>query len=121
MKKVAIPVTNGFMSEYFEQCDYYKIFNVEGRNIRSKKIENPSKENISKLPEWAAKEGITDIVTFKVDKRIITLFSLFRINLYVGIPVNIPVHKIISDFIGGKLTSDEEIISEIMSENEKNR
>jgi predicted Fe-Mo cluster-binding NifX family protein len=114
MKRVAIPVTNGLLSEYFEQCDYYKIFDVEGRNIRSKKIETPPGKELTKLPEWAAGMGITDIIAYKIDKSIITSFTSFSINLFVGIPVNSP-QNLIKDYINGKLVSDEEIINAIIA------
>ena len=103
MKRVAIPVTNGLLSEYFEQCDYYKIFDVEGRNIRSKKIETPPGKELTKLPEWAAGMGITDIIAYKIDKSIITSFTSFSINLFVGIPVNSPQNLIKESLVSTKL------------------
>jgi predicted Fe-Mo cluster-binding NifX family protein len=114
MKKVAIPVTSGLLSEYFEQCDYYQIFDIAGRNIRSEKIVKPPGGNITKLPEWVADKGITDIISYKIDKCIITLFAPFRIDLFVGIAVNSP-QNLVNDYMNGKLMSDEKIINEIMS------
>jgi predicted Fe-Mo cluster-binding NifX family protein len=115
MKRIAIPVVKSRLSEYFGQCDHYKIFEIDGSNIKNEKIKNPPKDDLVGLPEWAANEGITDIITYKVDKRIINLFSQVRINLYVGIPINIPPRKLIKDYIRGKLISDEKIIAEIMA------
>jgi predicted Fe-Mo cluster-binding NifX family protein len=114
MKKVAIPVTNDQLSEYFEQCDYYEIFHIGRENTQSEQIEKPPGEDITKLPGWAAGIGITDIIAYKIDKRIITLFTSFRINLFVGIPVNTP-QRLMKDYMSGKLMSDEKIINEIMS------
>ncbi len=114
MKRVAIPVVGGRLSEYFGQCDHYEIFEINDGNVISEEIEIAPKEYITKLPEWASVEGITDIIVHRIDKRIITLFAPLRINLFVGIPVNTP-RNLIEDYINGKLRSDEGIISEIMA------
>jgi len=113
MKRVAIPVIKGQLSEYFGQCNHYEIFEIDNGNVKSEELEIPPKEDITKLPEWAANEGITDIIVYKINKRIITLFTPFRINLFVGIPISTP-RNLIEDYINGRLKSDEKIISEIM-------
>ena len=114
MKRVAIPVVGGQLSEYFGQCDHYEIFEIDEGNAISEEIQIPPKEYVTKLPEWASGEGITDIIVYKIDKRIISLFAPLRINLFVGIPINIP-STLIEDYINGKLKSDEGIISEIIA------
>jgi predicted Fe-Mo cluster-binding NifX family protein len=114
MKRVAIPVVKGLLSEYFGQCNHYEIFELDGSNVRSEELEVPPKDEITKLPEWAASEGITDIIAYKIDKRIIKMFTSFRINLFVGIPINTP-RNLIEDYINGRLKSDEKIISQIIS------
>ncbi|MBN2610734.1 MAG: hypothetical protein JXB00_04180 [Bacteroidales bacterium] len=114
MKKVAIPVVGGQLSEYFGQCDHYEIFEIDNGNAISEEIQIPPKKYVTKLPEWVSAEGITDIIVYKIDKRIITLLTPLRINLFVGIPVNTP-RNLIEDYLNGKLKSDEGIISEIMA------
>ncbi len=114
MKRVAIPVVNGQLSQYFGQCHHYEIFEIDEGIVKSEEIEIPPKEDITKLPEWAASERITDIIAYKIDKRIIRLFTPFRISLFVGIPINNP-RNLIEDYIKGRLKSDEKIISEILS------
>jgi predicted Fe-Mo cluster-binding NifX family protein len=118
MKRVAVPVVKGRLSEYFGQCNHFEIFEIDEGNIKSNEIEMPLKDDITKLPEWAASEGITDIIAYKVDKCIINSFTPFRINLFIGIPINTP-RSLINDYINGKLKSDEIIISEILVQNEK--
>jgi predicted Fe-Mo cluster-binding NifX family protein len=113
MKRVAIPVVNGHLSEYFGQCNHYEIFSIDDNTIKSEAVEIPPKSDILKLPEWAAGEGITDIITYKIDKQIMGLFSPYRINLFVGIPIESP-RNLIDDYLNGRLKSDEAIIAEIM-------
>jgi len=114
MKRVAIPVVGGQLSEYFGQCDHYEIFEIDEGNVICEKEKIPPEKYAEKLPEWSSAEGITDIIVYRIDKKIITLFAPLRINLFVGIPVNTP-RNLIDDYIDGKLKSDERIISEIMT------
>ena len=113
IKRVAIPVSEGKLSESFSQCNYYEIFEISENNITEKEIKEPYKKDITKLPEWMASKGVSDIIAFKIDKSIIALFSPFRINLFVGIPVNTPCN-LIEDYNSGTLKSNEKIISEIL-------
>ena len=113
MKRVAIPVSNGMLSEYFGRCNYYKIFEISENNIVQEKKEIPREKDITRLPEWMAEKRISDVITYKVDKQIINLFSSYRINLFVGISIDTP-QNLIEDYINGNLKSNEKIISEII-------
>ena len=47
MKRIAIPVHNGKLSEYFGRCSYYKIYEVDGKSVVERELELPD----IKLPE----------------------------------------------------------------------
>jgi predicted Fe-Mo cluster-binding NifX family protein len=112
MKKIAIPVANNALSEYFGNCQHYEVFEIIDGHIVNKTTEIPPNKNIEMLPEWIASKEITDVVTYKVDKRIISLFAQKKINLFVGIKLNSPL-KIIDNYLNGTLKSDNNIIKEI--------
>ena len=114
MKRVAIPVIKGKLSEHFEKCNYCEIFEIDGYNVKSNEIEVPPSD-ISLLPEWAIKQGITDFIVYKIDNTIIKLFAQEKINLFIGIKVDTP-EKLIEAYVNGTLRSDEKIISEITTE-----
>lgn len=113
MKKVAIPVTKGLLSEYFGQCNHYEFFLIENGLVRSEEIEIPFRQNIEGLLEWVENKGITDIVVHRIDKNLIKLFSPQRINIFVGIPIDTP-RNLIEDYLNGNLKSNQQIISEII-------
>ncbi len=112
MKKVAIPIANDKLSEHFGACSYYEVFEIEGDKIQKKIFETPSLKCVSELPSWLYKEGITDVITYRVNKEIIALFALNKVNLFVGVPIN-STQNLIDDYLHGKLQSDENIIKEI--------
>jgi predicted Fe-Mo cluster-binding NifX family protein len=116
MKRVAIPVNDGKLSEYFGRCSYYKIFEIEGNSIQEKDYKLPVVDNMDELPAWAFKNGITDIIAYKIDRQIIMLFNKYKINLFVGIDMDTP-EQLINDFLKERITSNHRIIAEIMDNN----
>ena len=112
MRKIAIPVINNSLSEYFGNCQHYEVFEIVDGHIVNKSVAIPPAKDIELLPAWVASQKITDVITYKIDKRIISLFIQEKINLFVGIKVNSPL-KIIDDYLNGTLKSDNDIIKEI--------
>jgi predicted Fe-Mo cluster-binding NifX family protein len=110
MKRVAIPITEGKLSEYFGKCCHYEIYEIDDSSIEKKSI---SKDNISNLPKWANENKITDIITHKIDNKTISLFTPIKVNIFIGISIDTP-ERIIDSLLKGKLISDKEIISELM-------
>lgn len=114
MKRVAIPINNGRLSEYFGSCNYYRVYDIEGSLIHEKQYDLPKINSIDELPEWASKHGITDIITYKIDRQIIMLFNKFKINLFIGIEIDTP-ENLIGEFMNERMKSNNRIISEIIN------
>jgi len=112
MKRVAIPIVKDKLSEYFGQCNYYKIYDVDNGNVKNNSSEVPPDQDLMNLPIWAANQGITDVIVHKIDKKIITLFAGKKIDLFVGVDINSPA-ILIEDYLNGNLKSNERIIKEI--------
>jgi predicted Fe-Mo cluster-binding NifX family protein len=111
-KRVAIPVTNEQLSEYFGECSHYEIFEIDGEITDRKESKFPAGAVVTELPDWLEEKGITDVITFKVNPKIINLFASKKVNLFVGVPIDSP-EKLIEAYLQGKLESDEKIIQEI--------
>ncbi len=111
-KRVAIPVVNEQLSEYFGDCGYYQVFEIEGEITSHQKLQIPAGASVLELPEWLGKMGITDVITYKIDPKIIHLFASRKINLFVGIAVDSP-GNLIDAYLQGKLESDDKMIREI--------
>ena len=111
-KRVAIPVTNEQLSEYFGECSHYEIFETDGKIVDRKEAKFPAGTVATELPGWLEEIGITDVITFKVNPKIINLFASKKVNLFVGVPIDFP-QNLIEAYLQGKLESDEKIIQEI--------
>ncbi len=116
MKRVVIPIENKKLSEYLFSGSHFDVFDIdENKIIRQVTIGLPV-TNIVDLPEWASNENITDIITHKISKKIINLFSSRKVNLFVGIP-QIDSLLIINKYIRGSLFSNHNIITQILEKN----
>jgi predicted Fe-Mo cluster-binding NifX family protein len=112
MKRIAIPIVNNKLSEFFGECERYEIYDID-QEIKTKSLkEIPASIAIEDLPEWLEKQGVSDVIAYKVNPKIINLFASRKVNLYVGIPSDSP-QKLIDEYLQGKLESDEKIIDEL--------
>ena len=112
MKRIAIPIVDNLLSEYFGECNYYELFEIEGNNIQKRSFELPQGKNITDIPEWLSQQGVTDVIAYKVNTKIVSLFTSRKLNLFLGVPKHSP-DKLIEDYLNGKLESDKGIIEEL--------
>lgn len=112
MKRVAIPIVNNKLSENFGECNYYTIFEIDNKINSAKTSLLPNGISAADLPRWLKSEGVTDVITFRINRQIVNLFVAEKINLFLGIPIDSP-ENIIDDYLQGKLTSDKRIIAEL--------
>lgn len=113
MKRVAIPIVNNQLSEYFGGCNHYEIFEIEKKVTGMQPASIPEGIALAELPGWLEKQGITDVIAYKVNPEIISLFASKKVNLFVGIPINTS-EKLIEAYLNGTLASDKDIIAELI-------
>ncbi|MBN1463262.1 MAG: hypothetical protein JXQ69_02570 [Paludibacteraceae bacterium] len=111
-RKVAIPILNDLLSEQFGQCNYIQVVEMDKKPIKSYSLVLPVLADLTQIPVWLAKQGITDIITYKIEKQIISLFHKEKISVFIGIKKDTP-ENLIRAFIDGNLQSDSKIINEL--------
>ncbi len=112
MRRVAIPISQNELSEFFGECNHYEIFEIDKKIVNRKLVEIPFDMTILKLPEWLKNQGVTDVIAYKVNKQIISLFASKKVNVFVGVH-KISPQNLIDDYLQGTLESDKNIIEEI--------
>ncbi len=117
MKRVAIPIFDDHLSEYFGECSYYEIFEIDKRILNRNLIEMPIGIAVTDLPGWLEKQGVTDVIAYKVNRQIISLFASKKVNLFVGIARK-DSELLIDDYLNGRLESDKKIIAELTQKEE---
>ena len=117
MKRIAIPIERGKLSEYFGNCNHFEIFEIDEKFIEKSILEFPLFKLKTELPNWLASKGVTDVIMYKIDKLILKMFQTHKMNLFIGVEMDYP-DRITNDYIDGKLYSNDTIISEILDDNE---
>jgi hypothetical protein len=112
MKRLAIPVKDEVLSSQFGVCQYCLVFNIDSKTKLEEKLTIPKDLSSEHIPEWAAKNQITDLIVHDIDKSLLSRFVAKKINLYVGIPRTSPL-EIVNDYLEGKLKSDVSLFNQI--------
>jgi ATP-binding protein involved in chromosome partitioning len=105
MKRIAIPISEGRLSRHFGSCSYFRIYAVEDAGIQSSCLDAPGKADAENLAAWAARQGISDVITYQIGMEIIGLFARHKINVWVGAP-DLSPDELISAYLDGTLISD---------------
>ncbi len=107
--KVALAVSDNMMSEHFGHCDYFVIYELNGKEIiNTQKIENPPHQR-GFLPKFLHEKGINVVICGNMGEmanKIITQFGMNTIKCVSG-----SASEIIERFIDGKLESSDKVCS----------
>ncbi len=107
MRKVAIPLVNGKLGRDLDRCTQCMIFEIEGKDIRGAMIRIPPHQRRKNLPEWALKQGITDMVANRASQELIRKLTSKKVHCFVGIHIESP-EKIMEKFLNGHLKPDSD-------------
>lgn len=111
MLKIAVPVHGDFISENFDLCSYYLIYEIENKKIVGKKVEIFSRSFQKRLIDCPEDLGITDIIVHRLDSDSLSKFVATKINLFVGVKI-MPPDLLVEEYLNGALQSDTHCITE---------
>jgi len=100
MKKVALPVINNQLSQYFEQCSGFIIFTIKDKSLKKDLLSPHIQPGI--LPHWLAEQGVTDIITKGIENNSASKLNKFKINVFAGVDLSGP-EQLIKEFLNGSL------------------
>ena len=89
--RVAIPVTNGLLSQHFGHCEEFIIFDVDSENrvVTEQKLQPPVHEP-GMLPRWLGEIGVDTIIAGGMGSRAQNLFLQNGIRVVIGAESNAP-------------------------------
>ncbi len=85
--KIAIPVESDHLSLYFGQCSHYEIFGVKSGEIISTEIVQPSLHETDELPEWLISEGVSAVITCRIENDILNRLIENKLNVFIEAPL----------------------------------
>ena len=105
MTKIAIPVKDNLLCRSFSSCTYFLIYEIENKKIVSKKINFYPNEFRADIDHWSDNPGITDVIVHYIDEKSLTILTLTKIDLFVGVNITTP-DLLVEEFLNGKLKSN---------------
>ncbi len=106
MAKIALPVKDGVLCTDFGNTEHFYIYELEKSGISAEEIVIPPRHEPGFLPYWLAQRGVTDIIANGMERRVISRFQQYKINVFIGVPIKTP-KKLVLDYMQGVLeTSD---------------
>jgi len=109
MQKIAIPILGQKLSQHFATSLLFDIFVVEDKTIIKENLMHVSSQLSESLPVWLARNGVTDIITRKIENKDINLLNRHKINVFVGVKLEYPKY-LVQEYIDGTLETNDKLI-----------
>jgi predicted Fe-Mo cluster-binding NifX family protein len=108
--RIAIPLTEGKLSQHFGHCEQFAIIDVDSdsKNIKSQELVLPPAHEPGILPRWLAGLHVELVITGGMGQRAQQLFTQNQIEVVVGAPVDTP-ENIASAYLNKTLQSGENV------------
>lgn len=87
--RIAIPLTDGKLSQHFGHCEQFAIIDVDNdsKSVKSKELITPPAHQPGVLPQWLAGLQVELIIAGGMGQRAQQLFTQNQIKVVVGAPV----------------------------------
>ncbi len=105
MTKIAIPVSGKLLSENFDKCSYYELYEIDRNAVVSRVEEVLPKKPLNEFAKWLEHSNVTDVIVHGIDEASMKYFANTKINLFVGVNIRTP-KQLIDEYLEGVLKSD---------------
>ena len=105
MKIIALPVKGNKLSPHFGNCTHFKFYyEVNGTIIKEDLVPVPIHQP-EIFPDWIIERGATDVITAGIGLRPIEILSKNKINVFIGVKVEVP-KVLVQNFLDGTLETN---------------
>ena len=108
--RVAIPLTNGKLSQHFGHCEQFAIIDADSdtKDIKSQELVDPPAHEPGVLPKWLSGLHVNLVIAGGMGQRAQQLFAQNQIEVVVGAPVEAP-EDLVSARLNGTLETSSNI------------
>jgi predicted Fe-Mo cluster-binding NifX family protein len=103
---IAIPVSNGRLSEHFGHCDQFTLFLVQDEAIQKREDISAPPHAPGLLPRWLKEKGADLVIAGGMGRRAQELFRSAGIDVVCGAPGGEP-EQIVATYLAGTLATGE--------------
>jgi len=108
LMKFAIPMADGKLTAHFGHCKEFALIDVEGNEIRNKKMLEPPPHEPGALPKWLNDLGTHVVIAGGMGHRAIDLFNQVGITVVTGAPSEEP-ETLVKSYLNNTLTSGDNL------------
>lgn len=103
MRKIAIPIAEGKLSQHFGHCENFFFVEVNDNNeIVNDEILSPPEHQPGTYPNWIAAQGATDLIAGGLGQMAIDILNTRGVNVFVGAPIKAPI-TLVKEFLDGTI------------------
>ena len=108
--RVAIPLTNGKLSQHFGHCEQFAIIDADRdtKSIKSRELVDPPAHEPGILPKWLSGLHVTLVIASGMGQRAQQLFAQNQIEVVVGAP-NDSAENLVSAYLEGRVKCGENV------------
>lgn len=105
MKKIALPITEGKLSEHFGHCQDFAFYYIENQTIAKEEIFLAPPHQPGLLPNWLVEHNVTDLIVGGIGHKAIEIFNQHKINVFVGVQTKEP-KELVHEYLNGVLETN---------------
>ncbi len=110
--RIALAVDNNMITEHFGHCEYFVVYDVEGKDVSgSEIIKNPPHQR-GFLPKFLKDNNIDVIITGNMGKMAVNNLKDLGVECYLGVTGN--MIDVLNSYLDGTLVSNDEICEQHM-------
>ena len=108
--RIAIPITNGKLSQHFGHCEQFAIIDVEPetKKLVNTEMFTPPAHEPGILPKWLSGLCVNMVIAGGMGQRAQQLFAQNQIEVVVGAPAENP-EDVVSAYLDGRMECGENI------------
>ncbi len=107
-KKIAIPTTNGILSQHFGHCEKFAIYEVEDNKIVKENFVNPPTHTPGSHPAFLRELGCDTIIAGGMGTKAQQLFQQNHIEVIIGLQSD-NLEGLIDAYISDELESKDNL------------
>jgi len=106
--KIAVPVSDGKLSDHFGHCDHFAVYcvDLDAMTAQEKSKQTPPPHAPGVIPKWLADLGISVVIAGGIGRRAQQMFEQCGILLISGAEKADPDH-LVSSYLSGYLAVGE--------------
>ncbi len=104
--KIAMPISDGKLTQHFGHSEQFSLIDVEDQSIRSREDLTPPLHEPGLLPRWLKEKGVTLVIAGGMGQRAHAIFEQAGIEVICGASSQEP-DEVVKSYLNGTLETGD--------------